>query len=350
MGRPATTHFLNPNSLLIACGSVDSHSPDTSSLPLEFGSAPASWYFIGTLAELERGPLLFELPDGKAYVGFRPPGQSAAVLSARCSHMGANLARGCVKDGRLGCPLHGWEYGRDGKCERIPSTSEIPVFARQQSFPVKEQAGLVFFFNRPTALFPLPFFEGVSPEQLRPAEAFDLWDDVPWYMLGGNGFDRQHFESTHTRHVLGEPEYHAPHPFARRSVFNLSIRGTSWVDRFTRLFAGDRSQMTVTSWCGSLVFATAKFRRTTTYGMVSVRPLENGAAHAKVIVFVPRSTGWIGRALLDPLHLRIRRRFIRSFFEDDIGRLSGTRFCPSRMIPTDKMLLDYLEWLHRVHR
>ena len=315
----------------------------------DFADAPASWYFIGTLAELDRGPVAFELPDGK-YVAFRAPGESAVVLGGRCSHMGANLARGCVKDGRIVCPLHGWEYGRDGRCERIPSSGEIPAFARQTSFPVQEMAGLVFFFNRAEARFPLPFFNGVSPDELRPAEAFDLWDDVPWYLLAGNGFDRQHFESTHSRQIVRAPEVDAPHEFARRSLLNLSILGDSWADRLTRLLAGNRSQMTVTSWCGSLIFATAKFRRTTTYGMVSVRPLANLATHAKVVVFVPRSKSSLGRAFVDPLHARVRRKFIRAFFEDDLGRLSGTRFCRERMIDADKMLVDYLDWLHKIHR
>jgi phenylpropionate dioxygenase-like ring-hydroxylating dioxygenase large terminal subunit len=327
--------------------SPPSHSPAP---PLEFASAPASWYFIGTVAELERGPVLFELPDGHRYVGFRSEGKTATVLNARCSHMGANLARGCVKDGRILCPLHGWEYGRDGRCDRIPSAGEIPSFARQQSFPVQEQAGLVFFFNRAEARFPLPFFNDVSPDELRPAEAFDLLDDVPWYLLAGNGFDRQHFESTHSRQIIGEPEVDAPHEFARRSRLNLSVLGDSWADRLTRMLAGSRSQMTVTSWCGSLIFATAKFRRTTTYGMVAVRPLANLETHAKVVVFVQRSKGSLGRAILDPPHARVRRKFIKAFFDDDVGRLSGTRFCRERMIDADKMLVEYLDWLHNIHR
>jgi phenylpropionate dioxygenase-like ring-hydroxylating dioxygenase large terminal subunit len=314
-----------------------------------FASAPASWFYVGSIAELAAGPVRFDLPEGRSYVAFRGAAGRVVVLDARCSHMGADLARGCVKDGRLACPLHGWEYADDGRCGRIPASTDIPPFARQQSFPVEERGGHVFFFNRPTARFPLPFFDGLDAAVLRPAPPFDLCDDVPWYLIGGNGFDRQHFERTHDRPLLAEPVVDAPHPFARRIQLDLGIGGTSYVDRITRLFAGRQSRMTVTSWCGSLVFATAQFRHTTTCGLVAVQPLEHGGVRCRVIVWVRHSANPLARWLVDPLHAMIRRHFIKVFFRSDLGRLTGTRYDPDRMIAADKTLVDYLAWLQNIH-
>lgn len=325
----------------------DPHLPETKQ---EFAAAPASWYLVCTVAELARKPVRFDLPDGESFVAFRAPGQSATVISGRCSHMGADLSRGCVKNGRIVCPLHAWEYGRDGRCEHIPASADIPEFARQQTYPVEERAGFVFFFNRPQTRFPLPFFEGVDPDAMVPAKPFDLWEKTPWYFVGGNAFDKQHFENTHDRQLVGEPLVDSPHPFAMRSQLDLAIGGTSHTDRLTRLIAGTQSRMTVTSWCGTLVFATARFRNTTTYGMVSIRPLDNLGTHARVVVFVPRSKTLLGRVVIDPLHALVRRHFINEFFKSDLGRLAGIRFHRERMIAADKMLVDYLEWLHKVHR
>jgi phenylpropionate dioxygenase-like ring-hydroxylating dioxygenase large terminal subunit len=315
-----------------------------------FGVAPASWYYLASVAELARRPRKLELPDGGVFVGYCGAGGSPAVLVGRCSHMGADLSHGCVKNGRLACPLHGWEYGADGACERIPSSAEIPDFARQGTFPVETVGGHVFFFNRAVARFPMPFFDGIAPEALLPARPFGIREDAPWYMVAGNGFDRQHFENTHDRRLVAEPVMDSPHPFARRSQLELAIEGTSYADKLTRLLAGTRSRMTVTSWCGTLIFATATFRRVRTYGLVAVHPLKDWTTSARVIVWVRRSGNPVGRALLDPANAAIRRHFIRLFFDEDLGRLSGTRYRPDRMISSDEMLTEYLTWLQAIHR
>ena len=75
--------------------------------------------------------------------------------------------------------------------------------------------------------------------------------------------------------------------------------------------------MSITDWCGNLMFATATFRRTRSYGMVATRPLEAGGVLVQVIVFVRRSRSRLGRVCLDPLHLAVRRFFIREFLRAD---------------------------------
>jgi phenylpropionate dioxygenase-like ring-hydroxylating dioxygenase large terminal subunit len=192
-----------------------------------FASAPASWYYVGNKSELAHGPSRFELPGGQRYVAFPASGGSVSVLGARCSHMNADLASGCVRDGRIVCPLHGWEYAGDGHCVRIPATPNVPAFARQPSFPVAECGGLIYFFNRPEARFPLPFFPGRSQTELLAAEPFEFDVDVPWYLVGANGFDVQHFNCAHDRTLLGEPVIDSPHPFAWRMKATFRVTGHS---------------------------------------------------------------------------------------------------------------------------
>jgi phenylpropionate dioxygenase-like ring-hydroxylating dioxygenase large terminal subunit len=112
-----------------------------------FATHPASWYYLGTVLELVEKPLRLDLPGGHSYVGFRTKSGKLAVLNARCAHMGADLAAGCVVGERLACPLHGWEYSREGNCEHVPVSADIPAFARQVSFPVEERGGHVFFLT-----------------------------------------------------------------------------------------------------------------------------------------------------------------------------------------------------------
>lgn len=334
----------------IAALKAFSDPSDSDASPQAFAPAPASWYYLGSVSEIAAAPRRFDLPDGHSYVAFRAPGQPVAVLGGRCSHMGADLSLGCVKSGRIVCPLHGWEYGSNGDCEHIPAAPEIPPFARQPSFPVEERCGHVFFFNRLEARFPFPFFTGLRETDLLAARPFEFTVDAPWHLVSANGFDVQHFRCAHDRTLLGEPAVDSPHPFAWRLRAKFRVTGTSLRDRITRLFSGSELEMTVENWCGNLVLVTAKFRRTTSYGLVSFAPLDKNRTTVRNIVFVPRSRNRVVRWLIDPLDAIIRRSFIREFVRSDVNRSAGIRFHPDRMIAADKVLAEYLGWLQNIHR
>jgi hypothetical protein len=227
---------------------------------------------------------------------------------------------------------------------------EPPPFGRQIQYPAVERGGQVFFFNAPRARFPAPFFDGVTPEQLRAARAFELRDDVPWYFIGANGFDVQHFRNAHDRVLVEEPVVDAPDPFARRITLRLRVAGHSFRDRITRCFAGPELTMSVTVWGGTLIFVTARFRRATSYGLMTVRPLEGEATLARVVVWVRRSESRLGRFFFDAANLELRRTFIRQFLYSDLGRMSGVRYFPGRLIAADKPFAGYMEWLREIHR
>jgi phenylpropionate dioxygenase-like ring-hydroxylating dioxygenase large terminal subunit len=259
--------------------------------------------------------------------------------------MGADLARGCVSEGRVVCPLHGWEYGANGRCAKIPVTDEIPPFARQTAYPTVDVGGHVAFYNAAAAPFEFPFYEGVRSAELCPAAPFDLIGEIPWHMVGANAFDAQHFRFAHDRTLVDEPVVDSPSPFARRISATYDVSGDSFRDRVTRGLSGPRVRMTVTVWAGTLILVTAEFRRTTSYGMVFVRPLDNERSHLRTVVWVPRRRGAIGRSLLDPVDAAIRRRFIRAFMTDDAVRGAGSRYNPRTLIGADAVLRDYFDWL-----
>jgi nitrite reductase/ring-hydroxylating ferredoxin subunit len=309
--------------------------------------APASWYYLGDVSQLAKGPIASSL-SGREFVGYRTNDGTIAVLSGRCSHMGAVLANGFVNGERLICPLHGWEYGVDGVCKRIPASDEIPAFARQSSYPVDVRGGHAFFFNRSKMRFPLPFFEGVSADELLPARSFDLIAESPWYFVGANGFDVQHFRMAHDRTLMGEPEISSPSPFARRIVATFEVSGNSAQDRLTRCFAGPRVKMDITVWCGTLIFVRATLARTTTFGLFNVLPIDSQRTLGRVIVWVKRSKTAIGRGLLDPVNAAIRRLFIRTFLRSDLPRIAGLRYQPANLTAADRVLAEYFEWLEKV--
>jgi len=312
-----------------------------------FPLLPASWFYLCCSEDLNRGPVSITLSD-LSFVGYRTQSGRIVVLSGRCSHMGAQLVHGAVTGERLACPLHGWEYGPDGRCEKIPAQDEIPNFARQCSYPTEERGGHVFFFNRPQARFALPFFDGLTPEQLLPAKPFELIAEAPWYFVGANGFDLQHFRMAHDRTLLEQPMVSSPSPFARRVVAKFAVTGNSYQDRLTRLIAGPQVTMDVTVWGGTLILVRAEFRRTTSFGIFNVLPIDAERTRGRVIVWVKRSQSLVGRLFFDPLNATIRRGFIQTFLRSDLPRIAGLRYQPGNLIAADALLSDYFAWLEKV--
>jgi hypothetical protein len=207
----------------------------------------------------------------------------------------------------------------------------------------------VYFFNGTEPAFQLPFFDGCSEAELATARPFTLVLDCPWYMVGANGVDVQHFQTTHDRELVGLPKINYPERRVHQAVTQFRVAGRGWRDWLTRRVAGDTVEMNVWDWAGTLFFVRAKFRRTQTFGMVSMLPVDRGRTLVYVRVWVRRSCNLAGRLLWDPINSRIRRFFIRKFLEPDIARSAGTCFNPDRLIAADQCLTDYFAWLHNIH-
>ena len=73
--------------------------------------------------------------------------EGLVALADRCVHRGASLSAGCIRDGQLMCPYHGWQYDRTGTVSFIPALGpggSIPSQARVQRHRVREQYGAVW--------------------------------------------------------------------------------------------------------------------------------------------------------------------------------------------------------------
>src|SRR6266545_972017 len=310
-----------------------------------FPTYPTSWYLFGEARELRSSPISKDLL-GRRLTAFRTESGQVAVLNARCAHMRADLGNGRVVGETIQCPYHHWRYGTDGACSHIPAGDPIPSFARQRSYPVVERHGLIFFFNGPRTLFPLPFFEGEQPAAFVRARPFGMVLRCPWWLVGANACDLQHFFGAHDRRLAGTPRVESPHPFARRASAPFAVLGDSLRDRLTRWAGGDRVELAITDWCGTLMFVTATFRRTRSHGLLTSVPLGRDRVFVRGVVFVRRSRRLLGRLLFDPLHLRVRRHFIKEFLRPDAELASkGLVYRPERLLACDEEMARYFDWL-----
>jgi phenylpropionate dioxygenase-like ring-hydroxylating dioxygenase large terminal subunit len=319
-----------------------------------FPEWPRGWYVIGQSQQLKRGPIGVDL-WGRRLVCFRSAEGKPVVMDARCWHMGADLSAGSVVDGQIVCPFHGWRYGPSGRCEQIPSQAEIPHCAHQRSYCAAEVAGSVFAFPSSHSDYPVPFFAGTNAGELIASPPFEFVIDCPWWLVGTNGFDLQHFDGPHHRRLVGQPSIEASHPAARRIVATFEVCGEDWRDWLTRRFAGRRVTMDVTVWSGTLAFVVAHFHvsrngdrgasGTTSYGMTEICPIASAPAWkslARITIFRRRRRG---RRYLDWIDVRIKRHFIRAFLKPDTLLLNGAKYDPNHFINADRQMIDYLQWL-----
>jgi phenylpropionate dioxygenase-like ring-hydroxylating dioxygenase large terminal subunit len=301
-----------------------------------FPTHPAAWYLYCHSDDLLNGPCSRRIL-GRDLVAFRPAGGKVAVLDARCAHLGANLGCGEVVGETIQCPYHHWQFDGNGQCKNIPGQANIPAFARQQTFPVCERHGFIFFFNGPEAFYPLPFFEGEKPDDFTAGKLFSYVADASWFMVAGQGFDRQHFESVHDRKLTSPPQVSCPSPFVRRNQYHAENIGTAWRDWLLRLLVGSTVNLTVNNWGGTMYVVKAEFPRTTSRFVVSFRPLEDGRTHFDVIVYAPTGLAALG--------LPLRRLFTQGHLESEARQVRNTEYRPGRLIAADADLIDCFRWL-----
>jgi nitrite reductase/ring-hydroxylating ferredoxin subunit len=308
-----------------------------------FPTLPAAWYLFGHSRDLRRGPISKDML-GRRLVAYRTESSRAVVMDARCSHLSADLGCGDVVGQNIRCPYHHWEYAPDGACRHIPGEDRIPPRARQTSYPVEERHGLLFFFHGPQPLFPLPFFPDGQAEEFVAGEPFRFIGDCPWYMVSANAFDGQHFLTVHDRRLKRPPEVDCLTQFSRRIHFHADVVGTSIFDRLLRRFAGSEVQTSITCWGGPLLLGVSSFPRAVSYLLIAVQPLDAYRSMTEVVVFArkPR-TPW-GRMLI-PIGLAVRRIFTRGFMRSDVDRLQGIRYNAAGLLPSDRLLIEFFEWL-----
>lgn len=78
-----------------------------------------SWFAVMEADKLGDKPVSVEILEERVVLFRTSTGIHA--FKDLCIHRGAAFSKGWVKDDKLVCPYHGWEYDTSGQCVRIPS-------------------------------------------------------------------------------------------------------------------------------------------------------------------------------------------------------------------------------------
>lgn len=152
---------------------------------------PEGWFQVAYSDELGPGDVQAKEYFGRKLVLFRTEDGKAQVLDAFCAHLGAHLGvGGTVVGDRIVCPFHGWEYGTDGKCSRIPYGDLAPPrSAAMDVWPTEERSGLILIWHSP---------DGAAPKWEPPVLA--EYGVADW----GTYFLKRHFRFRSTLHEIVE--------------------------------------------------------------------------------------------------------------------------------------------------
>ena len=156
-----------------------------------------AWYPIHVSASLTQGQLIGRDFLGTRVILYRDKDGRAVVQSAYCPHLGADLSQGELIGGEVRCPYHHWQFGADGKCTKIPPQPNIPAAARIYNYPTEEKWGLVWAFNGPEALYPVPGVLDVDDSEIQ-IHAYEQGERRGrCWVSTSNAVDFQHLDTVH---------------------------------------------------------------------------------------------------------------------------------------------------------
>lgn len=183
------------------------------------------WYPVAFASAVAPGPVARRLLGQDLVLWSTGNGIGAAT--DRCPHRDAKLSAGWIDDRcRLVCPYHGWEYGSDGKAERIPQLSPgtpIPPRATLATVSCQVRYGLVWVCLDPDPLGQIPPLPEFDAEGWRVVPEYEWMFDCSAAHLIENNFDPAHIAFVH-RKTFGNPaKAEVPLPELARTTFGFQV-------------------------------------------------------------------------------------------------------------------------------
>jgi nitrite reductase/ring-hydroxylating ferredoxin subunit len=110
----------------------------------------AGWYAVALSDGLQVGTSAGTRLFGKEMVIWRDAHGAAHVWEDRCPHRGMRLSFGFVRNDRIACLYHGWQYDAAGQCRGIPAHPDlqVPKTIRVATYASCECVGMVWVYSK----------------------------------------------------------------------------------------------------------------------------------------------------------------------------------------------------------
>jgi len=123
---------------------VTTLTPDTSAAAT--AELNNTWYAVGFAGELDGDRPFATRLWGEPVVLYRDADGEATCVVDVCPHRSAPLSMGDVNGGVLRCFYHGWGFGKEGKCESVP-TGNAPANLCAKRFAVAEHENMLYVWR-----------------------------------------------------------------------------------------------------------------------------------------------------------------------------------------------------------
>ena len=123
------------------------------------GLDPDFWYPVARASDLKIDKAKAVSFAGKSIVLVRPKDDRVFALENKCAHRQIPLHVGAVKNNRIKCGYHGWEYDSSGQCVNIPYLRDCKNSENKvANYSVQEKYGFIFVFpGKKSAAEKVPF-------------------------------------------------------------------------------------------------------------------------------------------------------------------------------------------------
>ncbi len=170
------------------------------------------WHPVALRGDVESQPLAVTLL-GHPLVLWRDASHVVHAWADQCPHRGARLSLGQVRDGKLVCAYHGWQFAGSGQCTLVPALPDFkpPAAHCAKTFQAREAYGLVWvrMATQPSlaeanlaspigpAFAALPDFSAEESSELRKVNCgpYDVATSAP--RIVENFLDMAHFGFVH---------------------------------------------------------------------------------------------------------------------------------------------------------
>lgn len=145
----------------------------------------AAWTPVALARDLPRLCVMPVCVDGIELALWRSASGRLAAWADRCPHRGMRLSHGFVRGEALSCIYHGWSYGAEGQCLRIPAHPDLapPEAIRVPVHHAMERGGVVWVTPDASDATP-PVVDG-SPLRSLTVEAAVDWAAAGFALSGG---------------------------------------------------------------------------------------------------------------------------------------------------------------------
>jgi nitrite reductase/ring-hydroxylating ferredoxin subunit len=291
-----------------------------------------SWYAVARADEILAGQAIGRDILEDRVIAYRGESGRAAVMSAFCRHLGADLSLGKVVGDDIRCAFHHWQYSQDGVCTKIPASDKIPKAARLFRFPTAEKWGLVWAFNGIEPLFDVPDFPGYTESDLtiRTAEAFDLPVE-PWVPFT-NSMDFQHLRVLHGIKIDCDPD--------AISVGDYQI---NYDTRFEHPDFGIFDQQIRVTGTNTIALA-GKLNGMPVLSMATGTPTPEGRTRGWMVTATPKNQGTDAER---EQQLLIGEAFFKRLIDEDTPIMNTIKFREGLLIDADRALARFLQYVKR---